>query len=690
MYTARVWKNTGFNSVNIPDKPATLGNTYLDFPIMDILQNLYLSSISIKLNPTGMNAGSAKHRGFADIQQADYLAIISDDSGSGRYHVQTAYYSINSVEMTSADVAKLHITMDSFLTMGGVDGLQVVSGITERRNITDAENIFGYYTEEDPFLNPTQPLIAEYGCDAASADFVNSGYCKYGVFFQDPEYTIGNGYNYEHKSLVRSALDLTNSGNFLQFDTQYLTENSPVPYVKSLSNSDTGKPEMGLPGPIVSVTGTTTLVPDGELNTYKEPGVKYFDGNTNSVLENIQIARSLGIENAITASWKIPSNLFVINGSPSPTSIMSKTRYANLGNFRGTNGIYRYIYSTSPHYLRTMTGALNKFVMVSIATGSSTEANPEDLMPDSMLLPKTDLAGNTMGPLIMNVGDPRPEGKPYFNFLRLRNKNLVPGTNPTRNVNFYENCVEGMTWLESPILYDSNRGNMIYQTRYSANQANKDFWSAPQILAAFNGQGVTSSLGNFATGAASGNALAAGTGAVFGSGFGKYATYQAAYDVIAKNNVGDSEYDNNLSLAMGGNKIAQAQVQRQFERNLENIELTLNTQVIEPSVAFPQNQSLRDCVGNGVLVYRLRPTDADLARFDKILARFGHKISEPFVKAHMTNSAENWNYLKVQGATFKPVSTGYTQAGNHRMLDDITMLFSGGVRIWHTLPSQQT
>lgn len=679
MFQATVYFNTGFNSINMPDKPSLIESfRHTTYPVMDIVQNMFLTSISIKLTP---DAG-VPLTGYGSIQDADYLKI---ECTQYRPQISPVWYSIEAIDMTSPDVARLTIVMNSFLTAGGVDGIEIVSGTTIRRNITAEENTFGVYCEDDPMLIPQQPLIADYG--TCYEGYSEAGYCENGMFFADPEpdpdSPVAPSYNYPYKHFVRSSLDLS-AAQALEYDTQYISNDAVVPYLKSLSQENLGTPKMALPGPNMYMVQSQggSYIPDSDLVHYQDDGSKYFlNESGNTINQNIALARSLGIESAITASWKIPSNLFTIMNN----IIYSKTRYNLLGR---EDGIYGYIYDRRANpvkYLRCLYGNTSRYIMISPATGSSSEAKPEELCSDLVAtMTRTEIDNATQyyqkGPVIVNFADPRPEGKPYFNFLRLRNKDFISGqTTPTRRVpQTYEGCVEGMPWQSSPILYDSNKGNIKYTEQYEASRAMKDWSSAPETMAMAGSTGISSALGNLASGNLYGAA-----GSFFNTPSGAYAKYHAALKLDQELNNPSSHVENVMGAAATGNTLAFAEMRRGIERDFENAEYQLNMTIIEPQVAFPQNEGLRDAVGNGVFVYRYRPSDADLDRFDKILAKFGHKITEPLKKSHLTDSAENWNYIQAAGVTVRILKTAGVNSSNHRLINDIQSMFQTGIRIWH-------
>ena len=146
MWQARLYYDTGFNSINVPDSEATLvkaSGNIRTFSTMDILQRYFLSKITI--------------RAFEDdVINADYLKIY-DENNESKY----AFYSINGYTMTSGDVVDLAVVMDPLLCCGGIENIDFLDGMTRRHHVS--KDVFGAYQEDDPLLIPTRVYCAQAG-----------------------------------------------------------------------------------------------------------------------------------------------------------------------------------------------------------------------------------------------------------------------------------------------------------------------------------------------------------------------------------------------------------------------------------------------------------------------------------------------------------------------------------------------
>ena len=137
-YSCRIYKNSGFNSCNIPDSPELLERcSFIDVPALQIMQERFLSSIRVKAT-------------WVNVKNGDYVKLYNTETGS------KWFYSIENIVMQAKDVAVLSVIPDYINSVGGVSGLKIVDGITERVHVSS--DAFGEYTMQDPLTTPSEPL----------------------------------------------------------------------------------------------------------------------------------------------------------------------------------------------------------------------------------------------------------------------------------------------------------------------------------------------------------------------------------------------------------------------------------------------------------------------------------------------------------------------------------------------------
>lgn len=135
-YNVRIYKNSGYNSTNIPDSPALLNSaSYIDLPALDILQERFLQSIKVKAL-------------WSQVKDADYCRLTDG--------TDTWFYSVESVNMLATDVAELGVIPDFINSVGGIGAITILDGITERVHV--ASDNYGEWNSDDYLLTPNEPL----------------------------------------------------------------------------------------------------------------------------------------------------------------------------------------------------------------------------------------------------------------------------------------------------------------------------------------------------------------------------------------------------------------------------------------------------------------------------------------------------------------------------------------------------
>lgn len=133
-YSGKAYKNTGFNTSNIPDSPALLEQcAQYDFTYnLEIMQDRFLNSIDVNVID------------YETIKDTDYCRVGS------------WYYFVTGVSMLATDVAHFTLTPDFITSANGIMGFNVLDGITERVHVSD--DSFGKADSADPLLTPFEPL----------------------------------------------------------------------------------------------------------------------------------------------------------------------------------------------------------------------------------------------------------------------------------------------------------------------------------------------------------------------------------------------------------------------------------------------------------------------------------------------------------------------------------------------------
>lgn len=397
MYTVTFYKNTGLNAVNTCDNLASL-TSFSDTPVVssncDIISCRNLSSFRVALSPS-------------TLENADYCYVTGDND--------SAVFSIQGIVPTSSDVCEVYVTIDYWLTAGGISSADVLDGITERHHVPKSSDAIGAYVEDDPWIAPSKPL-----------EIVDAG-----TIF---DYTLdGNAL-----ALIESTLDLKAMGD-------------PTNPLLADVYSDTNTGETVAVPKTIPLDRTNTVVrlynpPAGGIKSSLTPVTAYYDASVQQIQNGFSRCRELGVEGCILNSWLIPIDAYTNADTTITNGWVS--RLAGKMNSQSLSSLpYEY---ASAFNKRVYTGKYNKYVLQAIASGNIAEFNPEDIMH-----------GTDNYPTLYSTADPRPDGKPYFRFEYYKNSNY-----------FWSNCVPGLEWENAPLVYYQKEGKIIDRTIFNSERAN--------------------------------------------------------------------------------------------------------------------------------------------------------------------------------------------------------------------------
>lgn len=384
-----------------------------------------------------------------------------------------------------------------------------------------------------------------------------------------------------------------------------------------------------------SLSGTTTTF---RVGTWVLPSTKTELYKYTKVQEAIGLARALGVESAIISQKNLPARYMDIveTDDGSVTTCSGKVEEASTG--------LPVSYATVKNK-RLLYGQYNKYGIMS-ASGSSAEFNPEDIV--------SSLDGS---PSVKMKVDPRPDGKPYFRYSSYLGDSSDAG--------FWRNCIDGLSWADTPLVYSGKSGSYLaeWNYKYSRNNAaismNASAENYQRNLRTSTVPGLISSSANLI-----GSMLTAGVGDFSGiaSAGGKaVSAWSSAYEQATNFQATVDTY-----------------------RNTRNQELTnfgFSQAVVAPSLNFPYNADIiRDVIGNGVVNYRYRYSDNDIARIDKLLTMYGYVDRRKF-KISMFDEHTDFEYLQLSGVSV-------IGANLPRWWRDIIKAqLNTGFRMWHVKPS---
>lgn len=413
-YKCRLFYNTGFDGINIPDSPKLLEQyDYKDFPTLDILQDRELNSIRIDAT-------------YELIKGADYVQIGS------------TYYIINGYTMLNKNTVQLSLIVDYITSNGGIEAMEVESGWVTRSHIAKEDDLLFNYVLDEPF-SPNDPL--ELSEIIPVKDVKNSS-----------EWTI-----------LQSTIQLEDLGR--NYDK---TEGLEALWFKAnrettdIDSNTVIIPKLPYAGDDYTETGITAYNNDiGEILKTFTPGTLYFvskgaDRETSDLNNGMTIARSAGVESAILNQYIIPEAYIdkencVFLGDEDKL-------YSRLITFVSKNdkisiGALPFEYNLNVKNKKVFSGKYNQYVLCSNVSGNKITVYPEDIRGGSV-------------PEVRTCADLRANGKPwaYFNYYKGNYNNLMSLS-----------C-EGLEWQNAPLVYYSKAGSTLdsynFNSRFQQNAIN--------------------------------------------------------------------------------------------------------------------------------------------------------------------------------------------------------------------------
>ena len=591
-YSCRLYQNTGFNAVNIPDGPALLERcAHFDVNAVNIMQDRFLSKIRVRAT-------------WDQVKEADYIKLGTSTPD---------YYFISSVSMLAKDVAELSVLYDFITSVGGVSGIQILDGITSRVHVTD--DGFGKYCEADPLTAPAQPLELQtvwfnpstnaHTYVEATVDLPRTAGTQKGDYFE-----------YEGEAVVVPALETIPAEKFTTYKLADVQAGvNPHTTLYDLNDTTTAPGQDGWDNPTAINKGITKV---------RELGIEQ-----GAIINQVQIP--IVYAEASQTNLDIASFAYEEGGQAKVRNIVDKTitQFSGKKGYASSNLNYAY---TGARNNRVNYGEYTPYGLIS-CSGESCEYKAEDIKDPE----------NATAPVMKYIADPHTDGKPYFRWR------FVNGD--SSDIGFFRNCITGLQWKQVPLFFNDPSGTALNTMRYknSREMAVIDYNnSITQMDAQMYGK-MAGGLVDVVTGSGETrvgdyvNVTNSRTGAVTeGVRRGSHLEYQPSLSGVAG---GVEAYVNRWVQG----DINESTYRRQ--KINEFAEYRVNNTISAPTINFPYNSEvMRDFFGNGCLMYRYKYSSADINRIDKLLSMYGYKYTKALESGDFT-SKSNYNYVECSNVT---------------------------------------
>lgn len=591
-YQISLFKNTGFNSINIPGSQALIDSCpqitlSSDDAQCDILQAKGLTSLPLRVS-------------YDDAKMVDYIRLSNA--------TEKVYYAASIMPtMSSPDVSVFSLTYDPINSnMASVSQIKFLDGIFERHHVA-TDNLFEY-VEDDPLLVPSEPL--ELVTEMLDIDKPSDN---------------GNGaYTHNCKIVVETTVPVE----------EMATTTTGIAYTAG-SGGECVVPEIPKFGNTPDKSETLIIMKDPATQYHivdVPPSSKYYDGTNDTVKEGLARVRGLSTESGIIGQVAIPSD-FIESGTFNPQTDGRINGYSGVANvIAPLDTKFNWEYASGVHNKRVFAGKLNTYGIASIASGNKAEFLPEDIYEGS----------NSSIPLVLYTADVRRNGKPYFRYKKYKGA----------TDNFWMNCIAGLPWQNIPLVYTDKSGSEIdmmnYQTYKSIADQNarvesvSSTYSIGGYIRTLSGQigALTESLSGPLKKVPAVPSLSSKNGIGLTTGIPTSYLIDSA-----------GMYDDEAYAAVSPQRNIERQRENASAQELQAFEIS--QKIIAPEMYFPRSESIRDYIGNGACVYRYKLNSLiDIPKFDKILTMMGYADHRPAPgnESFLTNRPR-FNYCKIAGAS---------------------------------------
>lgn len=667
MWYVKMYMNTGFNLINVPDSPALLEKTaFKKFGVIDCLQRYFLSTITIKAKED-------------DVIRGDFLKLYDDDNPN-----KYAFYVINSYTMTSGDVVNLDVTMEPLLTCGGINNIEILDGVTSRHHTAKGADI---PTERDPMLIPKQ------------------------VFIEPVAYFVNGAANYPQQLVVRSMLSKRELRSIISNYQQNGVEGIIQPMARLEAVYDEQERISSITGdmcstPVLSLIdrdhvssreqtkiefidyhGTTMSGNHGAWDSDLEDGANYLKvpvnplGDDNSVSElhkAMAILSEIGRDDVILDAYYLPDPLYSkISTNHYWSSEMHCAKSVDIGGdsqfATWDSASYRvipYLHNNYKyHNTRIFFGEHFAYTFYSPDNGDKIMINPEEFYDEDAnykkdtdkLKPEIGKATPKEVPKILFSYDLRPGGKMTFDIVPKYKGNRVFNGMPYLRSKKSPYTISTGTWDTASLNFSSVSSGVLKDLAYVKSSSYKD-----QAVE----DDLTYKLSNKTSGLKSLNPFAwisQAYGNIMNTlGSGNSQWYSPAF----------SGGNNNIQAgAMQGNEYAKARYDRAKQKEVEDMEFAVSQIPTTKVISKGSGSAILD--GQGLVVFRNTISDGDLERFDKIINRYGCKHTALLTKS-LLNNRPLFNYIEAQGVSIKCDTVPKS------VRDELAAALCAGLRIWHT------
>lgn len=630
MARIRLYANTGFNGVDIPDSIGTL--THGDHEIMEYYD---------------LNIGTAICQSILKVDISDNdaytvdMAVIRDDTGLD------VAYTVLAVAYIAPNTYEYYIKMAALTTI--LEDLTVISANANRMHVSDDDETF--YTNPEPFSMSESPST---GTTVIDERFVaDQPYVNILETVVAPTELIENsttGTIQGTNKVVQENYTNDNTFATTKKGAKYRNTTPVVTTIEDANNSilsqsalSSIEPEFR---PIINTIYTLKKLFGGQSAI--SIGSNYWINGAQSVVNNLT---AVGSANGVTNYWAVPAPYiegvgdsgFIEKGpSAGGVSTIGSTEYTRTVPLNGP--IYGAFKNNKCYYGQDYTITIFNPVSGAMLTRQVWEIRDEEQTPGSLISATYSICA-----------DIRPDGSPIFAW-KCKNGGVLDG---------FPETIEGGNWRKIPISANTYNGS-YWDRRNLEMQKKLNFYGDEEQYRKAETVGyMPKMVANIGSGLGMG---AAADAFGIGSGFGlPMAAIGGAIGSIFNTAAKRSELDERYRL-----------MTRAFD--IQQVELNNRSQVATPVLTLSTSNYLRELGFNTFYWLVTSYSENDLHAFDTFLTKYGYNVGNKKFEYEDFFSRQHFNYVRLNSIIMK---SDYPMALRMAAEEELQR----GVRIWHEYPT---
>lgn len=666
-YNVTVYKNTGFNGVDIPFSPSVL----LEASKKEYSESYYLRE-DITLPSIRVNDN------YHELCDVDYVCLTSLEAPYQKY-----YYFCTPVAETGG-CCTLVLELDALTTLN-ISNCNF-SGWQTRGHIRKEDDVLFGNTASENFI-PKKPLqMSDVKTIGEDYQLDSIGLRNVVKPSKDLHLIVSSVDILEAVHIDNLKEKLDSYGCYIEGEYT-----DPVMYIPRIKNNDSD---------ILKATTFNMMTPTVNgfetLNSSYLPGINVFDYDNEKVRKGVEALNSCG-QLQLIASYTVPKENLVKSYDIGITH-HEGIKYEldeddnETGRLLILTGICETAHLSDLPYEYTEDGYTPKNKKCYSMFRSTTIANIST--SSQITFPEYELKfGNNTEPVVAVFSDPMSNGKPYGKFMSDLSK-----------LDFSDVCL-GSVWCNNSVILDGAPNSVWSNINYSLNQQaldrQKQFTNLNQNFAdqQYNINIENLERNQTAEGLGGIGTIAGGVASILGIIGGIATANPLIAGAGASGLIGSIGGGYNVATMADKQSLERQALDLQKEMTFQNSTNTLRsisqsatanrvaniraTEVVANAPQFVPSGNLALYGRNNFVVYEQRLSKEDLMDLDKYFQRYGYNGLHRELTKDCFNQREYYTFVCCEDVNIKPITGSFSMIVRNKA---ITQLLAG-VRVWKCLPN---